>query len=60
VLAWIRHLEEIAELGISDEYSEYEFASECRITGQLVYADSAIVCAPFTLQPDGQGSTDTS
>jgi hypothetical protein len=55
-MAWIRLLEDLEASPAERRYStEYEFVSECRITGRLEYAGGAIVCTPYTFEKDENG-----
>lgn len=54
-MAWIRQLEELSKHKGGRRHVDYEFASECRITGMLVYADGGITCGPYTFEKDDNG-----
>jgi hypothetical protein len=53
-MAWIRTLDAL-QAGGDRRFVEYEFASECRITGLLTYAGGAITCGPYTFEKDEHG-----
>lgn len=55
-MAWIRQLEQLeASTGGRRRFTDYEFVSECRITGRLEYADGGIVCGPYTFERNENG-----
>jgi len=54
-MAWIRSVEKINSTIEDTYYYEYEFASECRISGMLDYESGKILCGLFSLDVDKNG-----
>ena len=46
-MAWIRSFEKLTTTSEESYYYEYEFASECRISGMLNYDNGKILCGFF-------------
>ena len=54
-MAWIRNVEKLSESNNEAYYYEYEFASECRISGVLDYEVGKLICGGFSLEQDKNG-----
>jgi len=54
-MLWIRNIEEIVRSNDNAYYTEYEFVSECYISGCLDYENEKIICAGFSMEEDKNG-----
>ena len=54
-MSWIRNAEKLSASPDGGYYCEYEFVSECRITGLLDYENGKLICGLFTLEEDRNG-----
>lgn len=54
-MSWVRDLEALQKDRKGSYYTEYEFASECRITGVLDYKKNSVMISPFTFEKDEDG-----
>ena len=54
-MAWIRNLGRLSKSSRGAYYSEFEIASECRITGLLNYKKGKIRCGLFSMEKNESG-----